>query len=340
MEDSRPGGDELMRQWMPVVAALAAVATGLMAGAVPASATTARIDVLRARHLARVHHANPYPLRAGPAQLATTAKKHKKKKHKKKKMLVSAGTMCPERTTSRVTGLVATAKIRQISKYRAREAVKVTVAASVPLSLIVGRSVFHDPYNTKNDLTRIAPFSDYYWKTTKLNVAAGTHTYRLPPITITALEPVWVSTSNIHKVGDTSLTHRTVSGGAIEVIDPTPAAVDVSISAGLYGTIPLPNPAELMMGTLGPTGVKSLVWAPNALADLTPVAATPQGPGQIYTLINRGPLDVVLFGTKVVPLAQAGDASSKLPAQVACSAAPSTFPADAPNVAPPATATP
>jgi hypothetical protein len=84
MEDSRPGGDELMRQWMPVVAALAAVATGLMAGAVPASATTARIDVLRARHLARVHHANPYPLRAGPAQLATTAKKHKKKKHKKK----------------------------------------------------------------------------------------------------------------------------------------------------------------------------------------------------------------------------------------------------------------
>jgi hypothetical protein len=83
--------------------------------------------------------------------------------------------------------------------------------------------------------------------------------------------------------------------------------------------------------------VKSLVWAPNALADLTPVAATPQGPGQIYTLINRGPLDVVLFGTKVVPLAQAGDASSKLPAQVACSAAPSTFPADAPNIAPPPT---
>jgi hypothetical protein len=262
--------------------------------------------------------------------LAGTAKKHKSKK----KMLKSAGTMCPERTTSRVTGLVATGKVRQINRYRAKVAVSITATASAPLTVVVGRSVFHDPYNTAGDLTRIEPYANYYWHNSNLNLQEGTHAYRLPAVTVTSREPTWVSTSNIHKVGDTSLTRRPVSGAAIEVTDPTPAASDVTASAGVYGDIVLPNPSALMMGTLGSTGVKSLAWAPNALADTAAVAATTEGPGQLYTLVNRGPLDVIVRGTKVVPLAQAGADSSTLPTAVACSGTPSTFPADAPNVAP------
>jgi hypothetical protein len=332
MGDSTAGGDELMRPRTPVVAALAAVATGLTAGALPAAARTARVDVLRARALARADVGRPYPLQAGPARLATTAKKHKKKKKKK---LARSGTMCPERTTSRVTGLVAKGSVKQIGRYRARVAVKITATASVPLTVQVGRSVFHDPYNTAGDLTRIEPFADYYWKTTNLNLKAGTHTYRLPARTITSREPTWVGTSNIHKVGDTSLTRRPVSGAAVQILDPAPSLTDASVTAGIYGDIVLPNPAELMMGTLGRTGVKSLAWAPNALSDTATVAATPEGPGQLYTLVNRGALDVIVRGTTVLPLAQAGDDSGKLPAAVTCTGTPGVFPPDAPNVAPP-----
>src|SRR4051794_9761495 len=114
MGDSPAGGDELMRPRTPVAAALAAVVAGLIAGAVPAAARTARVDTLRQRALARAGHARPYPLQAGPAHLASTAKKHKKKKKKK---LVRSGTMCPERTTSRVTGLVARGSVKQIGRY-------------------------------------------------------------------------------------------------------------------------------------------------------------------------------------------------------------------------------
>lgn len=326
-----------MRPRTPVVAALAAVAAGLTAGALPAAARPARVDVLRARALARADHVRAYPLQAGPAHLATTAKKHKKKKKKKKK-LVRSGTMCPERTTSRVTGLVATGSVKQIGKYRARVSVKITATASVPLTVQVGRSVFHDPYNTAGDLALLEPFSEYYWKTTDLKLQAGTHTYRLPAKTITAREPTWVGTSNIKKVGDTSLTRRTVSGAAVQVIDPAPALSDVTVNAGLYGNLVLPDPSLLMLGTLGRSGVKSLAWAPNALSATATVAATPQGPGQLYTLVNRGPLDVIVRGTKVLPLAQAGDDSGTLPAAVTCVGTPGVFPPDAPNIAPPPTA--
>src|SRR4051794_16335577 len=233
MGDSATGGDDLMRPRTPAVAALAAVVAGLTAGAVPAAARTARVDVLRQRALARADHARPYPLQAGPAHLASTAKKHKgHKKKTKKNQLVRSGTMCPERTTSRVTGLVARGGVRQIGRYRARVSVSITATASAPLTVQVGRSVFHDPYNTARDLSpvttrptatprlparaapwfsppphtpprappRLEPFSDYYWKTTNLNLQAGTHDYRLPTVTITSREPTWVSTSNIKKV--------------------------------------------------------------------------------------------------------------------------------------------
>src|SRR4051794_30767518 len=224
MGDSATGGDDLMRPRTPAVAALAAVVAGLTAGAVPAAARTARVDVLRQRALARADHARPYPLQAGPAHLASTAKKHKgHKKKTKKNQLVRSGTMCPERTTSRVTGLVARGGVRQIGRYRARVSVSITATASAPLTVQVGRSVFHDPYNTARDLSRLEPFSDYYWKTTNLNLQAGTHDYRLPTVTITSREPTWVSTSNIKKVGVTKLTRRPVSAAAVEVIDPTPA---------------------------------------------------------------------------------------------------------------------